>query len=343
MKYHRILLIRRDNIGDLVCTTPLINALRTSFPDSELWALVNSYNRAVLENHPSLDFILSYTKAKHVESILGKVNAHIQRLRLMLQLRSRKIDLCILAAPGYQKRMLSFVRIIKPHHTIGFVESEKNSSLISMPIHWKYDPKITEVEDVWKLSTAFGITSKPNKLSVYPDSKKRDELRRLTLHKVHSADRIIGIHLSSRKASQRWPISYYAKLIKILAMRHDRHFFIFWAPGDDKNPRHPGDDDKADALIEETHGLPITPIVTKSLDELIAGLSLCDEVICPDGGAMHIAAALGKPIVCLFGNSDSNRWRPWGVPYRLLQTESKKVSDISALAVANAYNSLLSE
>jgi ADP-heptose:LPS heptosyltransferase len=44
---------------------------------------------------------------------------------------------------------------------------------------------------------------------------------------------------------------------------------------------------------------------------------------------MHVAAALGKPIVCFFGHSNRNEWHPWKTPYVLLQPESKRVQDIS--------------
>ena len=82
------------------------------------------------------------------------------------------------------------------------------------------------------------------------------------------------------------------------------------------------------------------PVPTHRLDELIAALALCDRVVCADGGAMHIAAALGKPIVCLFGDSDAARWRPWGVPYELLQPPSRNVADIVVENVMQAYQRL---
>ena len=75
--------------------------------------------------------------------------------------------------------------------------------------------------------------------------------------------------------------------------------------------------------------LPIQACPTQQLEELISGLSLCDSVICSDGGAMHLAAGLGKPILCFFGKSDSARWHPWGVPHLVLQKPSLNVADIS--------------
>jgi heptosyltransferase III len=56
---------------------------------------------------------------------------------------------------------------------------------------------------------------------------------------------------------------------------------------------------------------------------------------------MHIAAALGKPIVCFFGNSGADRWHPWGVPYRLLQPASLDVADVSVAAALAAYVDLV--
>jgi ADP-heptose:LPS heptosyltransferase len=55
---------------------------------------------------------------------------------------------------------------------------------------------------------------------------------------------------------------------------------------------------------------------------------------------MHVAAGLGKPIVCLFGQSSAERWHPWGTAYALLQMPSMQVKDISVDAVARAYAAL---
>src|SRR5688500_20124219 len=74
----KILVIRRDNIGDLVCATPLFHALRSRYPDAHIAALVNSYNAGVLTGNPALDAVHAYTKLKHrapCESWLGILRA----------------------------------------------------------------------------------------------------------------------------------------------------------------------------------------------------------------------------------------------------------------------------
>ena len=95
-------------------------------------------------------------------------------------------------------------------------------------------------------------------------------------------------------------------------------------------------------MLEQLRGVPVVGYPTRRLEALIAGLSVCERVICSDGGAMHISAALGKPILCFFGNSGATRWRPWGVPYVLLQPPSLNAADVSVEEAYAAYERLLS-
>jgi len=339
----RILLIRRDNIGDLVCTTPLIDALRRRYPQAPLCALVTSYNRAVLEHHPALDQVFAYTKAKHLDPGESVLACHWQRLRLLLTLRRMRFDTCVLAAPGYQKRSLGLARFIAARHVVGFVEMDKpHSPLIDRPVPWHFDPSLSETEDVWGLARAFAIDAPPGPLSLRASPSALTEIAAQPAGRPANG-RLVGIHLSARKPSQRWPVARYLELMTALHRAHGCRFLLLWSPGAADNPRHPGDDDKAAEVLAACAGLPVQALPTQTLERLIAAISRCDDFICPDGGAMHLAAALGKPIICLFGQSDTTRWRPWGVPYRLLQTDSRSVADIAAAEVASAYSDLRKE
>jgi ADP-heptose:LPS heptosyltransferase len=117
-------------------------------------------------------------------------------------------------------------------------------------------------------------------------------------------------------------------------------FLLLWAPGDPDNPRHPGDDGKARAVVQGCAGLPVLACPTTTLPRLIAALSLCDYVVCADGGAMHLAAALEKRIVCFFGDSGPERWRPWKARHEVLQPASRDLKDLSVATALAAFGRL---
>jgi len=340
----RIVLIRRDNIGDLVCTTPVIDALRARFPRAYLCACVTGYNRAVLDHNPALDRVVAYTKAKHLDKGQSVLGSYRDRLRLLLDLRRQRFDYCVLAAPGYQARALSMARWMRARHVVGFVERGKpHARLIDVPVSWSHDSTLSEVEDVWGVVRAFGIDGTPGPLRVVPHPDALAHLAPRSDALRSRGRRLIGIHLSARKPSQRWPAERFAALMRALHARHDCAFVLLWAPGAHDDPRHPGDDAKAEEVRAAASGLPLLALPTVTLERLIAAIALCDDFICADGGAMHLAAAAGKPIVCLFGRSDAVRWRPWGVPYRLLQRPNREVGDIGVADVVAAYDELRGE
>ena len=154
---------------------------------------------------------------------------------------------------------------------------------------------------------------------------------------AHGSGPLVALHISARKEKQRWPVERFAELAQRLHAQHAARFLVFWSPGDENNPFHPGDDGKAAHLLAALADLPAAPLRTEQLSELIAGLSLCDAAVLSDGGAMHVAAGLGKPLVCFFGNSSAERWHPWGVPHELLQKPSREVAEISVDEAVDAF------
>lgn len=320
----KILIVRRDNIGDLVCTTPLISALRNRLPDAWIGVLANSYNAPVLHGNPDVDEALVYTKAKHRAA--GEFLPAIlwRRLRMLHRLRAMKLDDVILANPAFQPRLLAQARWLAPRRVVGFGPPDRLDVALSPDNAGRH-----EVEDVFRLGSAFGIEGAPPPCRVVSPVVAPSSM--LT----------VGIHVSARKPSQRWAAAHFADAIAALAAREPTRFLLLWSPGPADNPMHPGDDEKAHEILERIgNRASVVARPTHRLADLIAALAECDALVCADGGAMHLAAGLGKPIVCLFGNSGAARWRPWGVPYRLLQKPSLEVSDIGIDEVVDAFSAL---
>lgn len=331
------LIIRRDNIGDLVCTTPLISALRRRYPQAHIAALVNTYNRQVLDGHPDLNAVYAYAKAKHRLPGQSRAAVYWNKLSLMLKLRARHFDYALLASPYPGTSALRLARWVAPAHIAGYAEPTGRVNL-ALP---HGGPKAAhEVEDVFRLARLFGIESKPGKLSIGVDAAARARAQ-AAIGARDPGRKLIAVHVSARKASQRWPAGRFAELMHALSGEAD--FLLLWSPGAADHPQHPGDDAKAGEIMDAAGELPLTAYPTLELRDLTAALSFADYVICSDGGAMHIAAALGKPVLCFFGDSDAARWHPWGVPYRLLQPDSRDAADISLAAALQAFRELQRE
>jgi ADP-heptose:LPS heptosyltransferase len=324
----RILVIRRDNIGDLACTTPLIATLRERLPSARIAALVNTYNEAVLAGNPAVDAVYAYEKGKHRDDGRSIVSVYVDRLRLIMSLHKEKFDYAILATPGFAQRSLRLARWIGARHVLGYAEPGRAHARLDIALPYDRDSNAHEVERVFGLLKALGINGPPPSMRVFPDAGVRREIEEV-LDGLARGTPVIGVHISARRKNQQWSATNFTALIRAIAKRHRARFLLLWAPGEADNPKHPGDDDKARAVAKSCDGLPLLPCPTDELSRLIAALSLCDCVVCVDGGAMHLAAALGKPTLCFFGDSPPERWRPWRTPHELLQPASRDLKDLS--------------
>ena len=308
-----ILIIRRDNIGDLLCTTPLMVGIKEQLKADRLDVVTNAYVAPVLKGNTFIDTLYVYYKLKHGHTSFFKVI--YERLKLIFHLRQHHYDYIL----AFDARALNLTRFLR-----------KTKVLIPI-IDWTNE---TEVERAWELGQRMGLKGLPGplKLPLHLYDPSSDIKNSLT----------IGIHISARRLKQQYPIAKWAKLIRTLYdMDPKLTFHIFWSPGDSKNPMHPGDDEKANILKNSLKDLPVKFMPTPTLESLIEGIQSCGSLIMADGGAMHIAAALNRPIVALFGDSNPKRWRPWGVPFSIMQEDTKDVKDIKPSRIVAAWLALI--
>jgi heptosyltransferase-3 len=306
-----ILIIRRDNIGDLLCTTPLMVGIKEQLKVNRLDVVTNAYVAPVLKGNGFIDTLYIYHKLKHGHTSFFKVI--YERLKLIFSLRQHHYDYIL----AFDRRALNLTRYLRKNKVLTPIQD------------WTHQ---TEVERAWELGQRLGLRGIPGSLAVplyYSSSDKKNV-------------KIIGIHISARRVRQQYPIVKWVKLIRAL---HDLDakltFYIFWSPGDNQNPTHPGDDEKANTLKNALKNYPVQFISTPTLESLMEGLQGCGSMIMSDGGAMHIAAALNRPIVALFGDSNPKRWRPWGVPYTIMQSKTEDVKDIEPSKIIEGWFHLI--
>jgi ADP-heptose:LPS heptosyltransferase len=325
----KILVIRRDNIGDLVLTTPVFRALRERFPEARIDAFVNSYNAPVLAGHPDVDQVHSYTKGKHRE---GFSWGWLERLGQMWRLRKERYDHVVIATPGVHPRQIRFARFLNPAHITAFVPSGWKMFGVDQAVEYLGKDR-HHLLMTYRILLPFGIEGDPPAPRIAFTAPQRPA----------GDPPLIAVHVSARKPSSRWPEARYAELMRTIHERHGARFRLFWAPGAEDDARHPGDDGRAARIVSDAGGVPVEAVATLELESLITGIAACDAIVCSDGGAMHVAAALGKPVVCFFGESEAHLWHPWGVPYRMLQPESHDVADVTVAEALAAFEALREE
>lgn len=337
----KILVIRRDNIGDLVCTTPVFAALRQHYPNSKIGALVNSYNSEALCGNPDVDQVFVYKKLKHVGGFVNRLKALAQRIKLIIQLRRWQPDITILAKSSYDRHGLNFARQIGAKNVIGFVPDDFNQHKWLPDIQLK-TPKFAvlhEVEAVNRLLVPLGINDAPGPLRVFPDASLVAKIK----HQLPEAKRRIALHISAREAERRWGIDNFIAFAEyILQTRSNTQILLLWSPGKADDLQHPGDDDAAARLLQSVQVGRLVPVPTQSLTELIAALSLCDLFVGTDGGAMHLAAGLNKPCVALFENLTGklNHWYPWKVAHQVVHSEQPGMPNIAKIPLSEVVRAL---
>lgn len=324
----RILVIRRDNIGDLVCTTPIFTILRKHYPEARIDALVNSYNAPILNGNSALNHVYVYQKAKHRSPGESKLKIWMQTFLLILGLRRVRYDFIILANPVYQASAVKFASLIGARK---IVAASRDLPTDENVLH--------ETQYVTNLLRVLNIDEPPGPLMVTPDPA---QVAKISLPaSAHPASMLVGLHISARQVKRRWSAENFIALAHVLHAKHHACFLLFWSPGKEDNPQHPGDDEMAKRILKACGDLPLLACPTAHLEELVAGLSRCDQLVCSDGGALHIAAALGKPMVCMFADPYmAKRWYPWQVRYELLLAPNQRVSELSVDEVLAAFERL---
>jgi heptosyltransferase III len=312
----KILLIRRDNIGDMICTLPLISALSNLGGKTEIDVLTNSYVSPILSKISYIRRVFYYQKLKHGGP--SKLKIFIQSIRSYFSIRGILYDyiICFSSRDFALSLMLrGKQRITYVKATIGFIGAFRATK-----VPWHAESH--EVVRAWLLGGPLGlnVNSPPPRIPLL-----------LPFYPKGSSDILpgrIAVQLSARKIGQRWPIEKYYELVsRLSASGHT--ISVLWAPGSQANRFHPGDDDKAHYLESRIKNSRVNFVRTLELASLVAELQRCQFIVSPDGGAAHIAAALDLRAVILFGNSDPAHWAPWNEGNVILRGGDNRVETIS--------------
>ncbi len=334
-----ILIVRRDNIGDLVCTTPILRILRESFPKAKIGVLVNAYNAGVLEGNPDVDDVFIYEKVKHVRGGFQKLKAFSRQLLLKHRLRRWRPDIAILAKAVYDRHGLKYARSMKIPCVIGY-RGQEYPSQPDIALNAPEFGAQHEIEFLLQLLKPLGLDAAPEALRLFPNP----DLVPKALSSIPSATIKIAVHVSARDSERQWGRNNWVALIKLLLnANQDLRIVLFWTPGQSDNPYISGEDALASEIVSRVDHSGLVGLPVKSVQELIAALSACDGFLGADGGAMHIATALGKPSVVLFEKIPEKwrHWAPWQAEAQVIKTDTDRIDSIPLEVVASSMQQLV--
>lgn len=335
-----ILIIRRDNIGDLVCTTPLIEGAKIAWPDAKIYLLINTVSQDVVKENPYIEQTFIYRKAKHRTKDESKLGIYLDRIKIFLKLRQITFDAVILANPNPCAYSLRLAKMAGGKHIIG---ADTGDSAIKIPFKSHDFKGQHQVERTFSYLSA--ITDKtidiPPVCIWLSDSERQQAEQRFATRR-YSQGPVLAVHISSRSEKRRWPLARYAEIVNRYLETCEGSVVIFWSPQGTLAPDDIGDGLRAEQLLSDCASNRVSLHPTASVRELVAAYERCDWVLCSDGGQMHLASAMNKKQVVLFGDTDQSVWHPWTGQHRIMQTPSGECADVSVDDVWHQFQTLRS-
>jgi len=297
----RVLLIRTDHIGDVLLSLPVATALKRVYPDLRVDMLVQPNVAPLLQNHPDLSEAVPCVSENESRSSGG---VFFQRKRL----RSKRYDVAIVLHPTCREAFLTFVSHIPVRIGSGY---RAYSFLFNFRVyeHRKHNLK-HESEYNLGLLRPFGINTenleKPlPEVHLFPQEVEEAEA---TLNELGvDFDRpLVIMHPGSAGSSLRWPVTRFAELSDLIVGQVKAQVLVSWGPGEEDLVKY----------FLRLVSLPVFSLPKGTNLRALASIYKRGNLFVGNStGPMHLAAAVGLPVIAIFSPIKANsetRWGPLG-------------------------------
>jgi len=291
----RILIIRLRSIGDIVLLTPALHLLKSWRPDFIISVLVEARFRELLEGNPDVDEILFPGE--------GPIKI-ASRLGAALALRRKKFAVCVNLHGGPTSRFLA--KASGTRTSVGFAHfrSPQQYQILVPDARLVLDqPSLHTAEHQ---ACAFFYLGLPRqeipraRIFVRGEHKAWWNERRENLGLAPGQDYAM-VHPTALYATKQWSAEKFAQLA--VALEQEMRLKPVFSCG-------PGEDAVLDA-VQNASSSAICRLDNSGLGQLAAAFSGARLFVGNDSGPAHIAAALARPLVVIFGSSSSAIWGPW--------------------------------
>lgn len=342
---NKILFISFDHIGDILRFTPLLRTLRIQYPQAQITCLIPDTQSAVLERYPFIDAVITFPhaavreKLKEGESLSSVVDYYGYRLIMML--RRMEFDLVI---NPFMELGAIIAGLIRPKQVLGRVMtqwgvyklfgehaakfyhlmSRHNELRVQNTMRFS-DIALTILKDLAIPEEAFW--RKPE-LYLGDDDRHFAE-KFLADGKLEGQPFRIGFQMGAMLKKERfWPFEKFAELARYVHATYGIRPVLFGSP--------------QERIAIERDFMPcagIPCVVAAGETTLLQAGALLEKMqllVSNDTGPMHMAAALGTPVVALFGQLTCivNEARPWGEQHTVIVGRETKDIEVAAVIAA---------
>ncbi len=338
----RALLVLIAGIGDFVMATPAIRAIRQGFPGAHLTLLTNPQSEGLARSCPYLDAILTFDL--HAYRPGGRSTgwrAWKNFLSLTADLRRQRFDLAVnlyqVATWAGTIRMWLLFAGIRADQTAG-----RSSGGRGFFFRIRSPDRPHEIDAQLALAAALGCPADDGHPELWiPEASRQSAAARLREAGLSEREPFAVLNIGSNRPEARWPQEKAAVIAREI---HGGTGLRILLTGDATEA------DLANALTVELADCVRSLAGRTDILELAAILERAKVMVTTDSGPMHMAAALGTPLVALFGPADPAHFGPRGWPGQVVVLQGRARprdplgwhADLSVTDVLEAVAHLLS-
>ena len=304
----RVVLIRLRSLGDAVLMTPCLRVLKEWKKELFLALIIDHPLQKIFNHNPYLDQVIITYRGKPLPE-----KGHFYHPRLLwCLLPSYKFDLAINFHGG--SRSVLYTYFVQVSYKVG-IKSFRHRFVYDIETPppeevWLGKPPLHTVKNQLSLIKYLGVPINSEELYIPVDEESRALLRaKLSSMGIKKGDPFFLIHPAATFPSKQWGAENFARLADWMREHYGYQAVLVVGQGEELI---------ANEILKEVRK-PLPCLVAPPLDELVA---LIDEgllFIGNDSGPTHLAAALKKNIVVIFGSSDPRQWHPWKTNYSLIR------------------------
>jgi len=300
-----LLVIRRRYLGDIVLLGPVFHNLRLHWPQARITALVEEPYADVLALHPDVDFTL----------VLPRAAGHW--VRLLRALRSGRFT-HVFDFDNTEKTAL-LTRLTGASFRIALHHGGFPVRLRRCYTHTAYHPpaehETHSITDYYlQVLPAAGVPVATREVRLVLREADviwvQELLGRLFCGLVPPGTRRLLVHPGSRSLFRLWPPERFGEICRHVKTELGAKVVLVAGPGEEDILRQILPHAGADQLVIDQR---------LSAPQFAALAAQFDLLLCHDSGPMHIAAAVGTPVVALYGSQNAMVWRPLGDRHTVLQ------------------------